>query len=60
MQACNISIVADLREFQATERSTEHSALVFGGEAALWSTPAEKAGKWYLVVAEAAERFMVR
>ena len=38
----------------------EHSPLVFGVETALWPMAAKKAGKWYRVVLEAAERFMVR
>ena len=53
-------IVEDLREFRATEESTEHSPLAFGVETALWSTAAKKAGEWYRGVLEAAERFMVR
>ena len=34
--------------------------MVFGVVAALWSTAAKKAGKWYRGIREAAERFMVR
>ena len=47
-------IVEDLREFRATEGSTEHSPSVHVIEAALWSTAAKKAGKWYRGVLEAA------
>ena len=40
-------IVEDLREFRATEGSTELAPLVFGVETALWSTAAAKnAGRW--------------
>ena len=53
-------IVGGLREFRATEGSTEYSPLVFRVEAALWSTAAKKAGKWYRGFLEAAERFMAR
>ena len=45
---------------RATEGSTEHSPLVCGVEIAPWPTETKKAGKWYLGVLEAAERFMVR
>ena len=34
--------------------------MVFGVETALWSTAAKMAGKWFLGVLEAAERFMLR
>ena len=44
----------------ATEGSTEHSALVFGVETALWQVAAKKTGKWYRGFHEAAERFMAR
>ena len=37
-------IVEDLKEFRATEGSTEVAPLVFGVETALWSTAAEEAG----------------
>jgi len=40
-------IVQELREFRATEGSTELAPLVFGFETVLWSTAAKKAGKWY-------------
>ena len=53
-------VVEDLREFRATEGSTELVPLVFGVETALWPTAAKKAGKWYRGILEAAERFMVR
>ena len=38
----------------------EHSKLVFGVEAEVWIVAAEKAGKWYRGVLEAAERFMAK
>ena len=53
-------IAEDLREFRATEWSTEHSPLMFRVEAALWSTAAKKAGDWYRGVLKAGERSMVR
>ena len=37
----------DLKAFDATEGSTEHSKLGFGGKAEVWTFAAEKAGKWY-------------
>ena len=46
--------------FRATEGSTQHSPLVFGVETVLWTSAANKVGKWYRGVLEAAERFMVR
>ena len=56
----HIYIVEDLREFRATEGSTEVAPLSFGVETALWSTTAKNTGKWYGEVLETAERFMVR
>ena len=53
-------IVKDLREYRATEGSTEQFPLVFGVETALWPTAAKRAGKWYRGLLQAAERFMVR
>ena len=38
--------------------STEHSKLVLGVEAEVWTIAAKMAGKWYHGVLEAAERFM--
>ena len=52
-------IVEDLGEFRATEGSTEISPLVFGLETRLWSTAAEKAGKWYRGGLKPAGRFTV-
>ena len=53
-------LLDDLKVFNATEGSTEHSKLVFGVEAEVWTIAAKKAGKWYRGVLEAAERFMVK
>ena len=53
-------IVEVLREYRATEGSTEHSPLVFGVDTALWSTAEKKTNKWYRGVREAAKRFMAR
>ena len=52
-------IVEDLREFRATEGSTELAPSVFRVETALWFTAAQKAREWFRGVLEAAERFMV-
>ena len=52
--------VEHLKEFRATEGSTEVAPSVFGVETALWSTAAKKAGRWYRGVLEAAQRFMVK
>ena len=38
-------LVEDLREFRATEGSTEHCPLVFGVETAVWTVAAKKEGK---------------
>ena len=46
--------------FRATEGSTERCPLVLGVETAVWTAVAQKAGKWYRGVLEAAERFMVK
>lgn len=43
---------------RTTERSTEHSPLVFGVQTAVWIVAAKKAGKWHRWVFEAAELFM--
>ena len=51
-------LLDDLKAFDATEGSTEHSELFFGAEAEVWTVAAKKAGKWYRGVLEAAERFM--
>ena len=53
-------MVEDFTEFRAPEGSTELAPLGFGVETALWSTPAENAGRWYRGILEAAERFMAR
>ena len=53
-------IVEDRGESRATEGSTEHPPLLFGVETALWSTGEKQAKKWYPVVLETTERFMVR
>ena len=52
-------IVEDLRVFRATEGSTEHCPLVFGVETEVWTVAANKAGKRYRGVLEAAKRCMV-
>ena len=52
------SLLDDLKAFDATKGSTEHSKLVFGVEAEVWTVAAKKASKWYRGVLEAAERFM--
>ena len=51
--------VENLREFRATEGSTENFPFVFGVDSVLWSSAAKKAGKWYRMALEATERFMV-
>ena len=53
-------LVDEFTVFRATERSTEHSPLVFGVETARWPVTAKKADKCYRGVLEEAERFMVR
>ena len=53
-------LVDDLRVFRATEGSTESFASLFGINTVLWFSAAEKSGKWYRVVVEAAEYFMAR
>ena len=50
----HICKVADLREFRATEGSTELAPLVFGVETALRSTAAKKTGYCYRGGLEAA------
>ena len=40
-------LLDDLKAFDATKGSTEHSTLVFGVEAEVWTVAAKKAGKWY-------------
>ena len=50
----------DLRVFQATEGFTESSPLMFGVETTSWPGVAEKSGKWYRGVVEAADCFMAR
>ena len=52
--------IEDLREFRATEGSTEHSPLVVGVETAPWSTAAKTVSEWYRGVFEAAERFTIK
>ena len=54
------SLLDDLKAFDATKGSTEHSKFVFGVEAEVWTVAAQKAGKWYRGVLEAAERFMAK
>ena len=54
------SVCNDIRVFRATQRSTEHSPLVFGVETEMWPIAAKKASKSYREVLEAAERFIVR
>ena len=46
--------------FRAAEGSTESVPLVFGVETVLWPTAANKGGKCYRGVVEAAECFMTR
>ena len=50
----------DLRVFQATEGSTGSPPLLFGIETVLWPRAAQKNGKWYRGVAEAANCFIAR
>ena len=57
-KSCHRCLLEDLKAFDATEGSTEHSKLFFGVEAEVWTVAAKKAGKWYRGVLEAAERFM--
>ena len=54
------SLLDDLKAFDATKGSTEHSKLVFGVEAEVWTVAAKKASKWYRGVLEAAENVMAR
>ena len=51
-------LVDNRRVFRATEGSTESVTKVFGVETVLWSTAAQKGGKWYRGVVEAAECLM--
>ena len=51
-------LIDDLKAFDATKGSTEHSKLVFGVEAEVRTVAAKKAGKRYRGVLESAERFM--
>ena len=53
-------LLDDLKAFDATKGSTEHSKLVFGVEAEVWTVAAKKVGKWCRGVLEAAERFMAK
>ena len=53
-------LLDDLKAYDATEGSTEHSKLVFGVEDEVWTVAAKKAGKCYRGVLEAAERFMAK
>ena len=53
-------LLNDLKSFDATKGSLEHSKLFFGVEAEVWTIAANKAGKWYRGVLEAAERFMAK
>ena len=53
-------LVDDLIVFRATEGSTESVSLAFGVETVVWPTAAEKGGKWYRGVVEAAKYFLTR
>ena len=53
-------LLDDLKAYDATEGSTEHSKLVFGLEAKTRTVAAKKAGTWNREVLEAAERFMAK
>ena len=53
-------LLDDLKAFDATKGSTEHSKLFYGVGAEVWTIAAKKAGKWYRGVLEAAERFMAK
>ena len=53
-------LLDDLKAYDATEGSTEHSKLVFGLETKTRTVAAKKAGTWNREVLEAAERFMAK
>ena len=59
-KSCQRRLLDNFKAFDATKGSTEHSKLVFGVEAEVWTITAKKAGKWYRGVLEAAERFMAK